>query len=129
GAASTGGGQAAGPRWLDGRPRAWSAPMLAATDGERDLAGCLPPLVEADASFRIAAATADELGLPHDVRVSAGGGDNMMAAIGTGNVAPGVLSMSLGTSGTLFAHADRPIVDAAGRWAAFCSSIGAWLPL
>lgn len=122
-------GDASGTGWLDVRTRRWSESMLTATDDERELATCLPPLVEADASFPIAAATAEELGLPHDVRVSAGGGDNMMAAIGTGNVAPGILSMSLGTSGTLFAHAERPIVDAAGRWAAFCSSTGAWLPL
>jgi xylulokinase len=37
--------------------------------------------------------------------------------------------MSLGTSGTLFAHSDVPVVDAAGAWAAFCSSTGGWLPL
>jgi xylulokinase len=122
-------GDASGTGWLDVRNRCWSAPLLAATDGERDLSACLPPLVEADASFPIAAAVADELGLPRTVRVAAGGGDNMMAAIGTGNVVPGVLSMSLGTSGTLFAHADRPVVDDAGRWAAFCSSTGGWLPL
>lgn len=122
-------GDASGTGWLDVRTRSWSAPMLAATDAERDLADCLPPLVDADASFRIDPATADELGLPHAVRVSAGGGDNMMAAIGTGNVRAGVLSVSLGTSGTLFAHADRPVVDDAGRWAAFCSSTGGWLPL
>jgi xylulokinase len=89
----------------------------------------LPPLATADASFTISPLIAEELGLPHNVRVSAGGGDNMMAAIGTGNVTPGVLSMSLGTSGTLFAYADRPIVDDAGGWAAFCSSTGGWLPL
>lgn len=122
-------GDASGTGWLDVRTRQWSAPLLAATDGERDLAACLPPLVAADASFPIAHSVADELGLPRDVRVSAGGGDNMMAAIGTGNVVPGVLSLSLGTSGTLFAHAERPVVDDDGRWAAFCSSTGGWLPL
>jgi xylulokinase len=53
----------------------------------------------------------------------------MMAAIGTGNVVPGQLTMSLGTSGTLFAYADRPIVDPQGNIAAFCSSTGGWLPL
>jgi len=122
-------GDASGTGWLDVRTRQWSAPLLAATDSGRDLSECLPPLVEADASFAIAPAIADELGLPHAVRISAGGGDNMMAAIGTGNVEPGVLSMSLGTSGTLFAYADRPVVNDAGDWAAFCSSSGGWLPL
>jgi len=122
-------GDASGTGWLDVRRRTWSAQMLAATDADFDLARYLPPLMKADASCQIAPKIADELGLPRTVRVSAGGGDNMMAAIGTGNVSPGVLSMSLGTSGTLFAFADRPIVDAAGAWAAFCSSTGGWLPL
>ncbi|MFC4525903.1 xylulokinase [Dyella halodurans] len=122
-------GDASGTGWLDVRTRQWSASMLAATDPQRDLAACLPPLVEADASFAIAPAIADELGLPGNVRVSAGGGDNMMAAIGTGNVVPGVLSMSLGTSGTLFAYADQPVVSNDASWAAFCSSTGGWLPL
>ena len=122
-------GDASGTGWLDVRTRQWSPQMLAATDADRDLTACLPPLVQADASFLIAPAIADELGLPRSVRVSAGGGDNMMAAIGTGNVEPGVLSMSLGTSGTLFAYADHPVVDDAAGWAAFCSSTGGWLPL
>ncbi|MFC3549886.1 xylulokinase [Lysobacter cavernae] len=122
-------GDASGTGWLDVRTRRWSPELLAALDADRDLSQCLPPLVEADASFVITQATADALGLPRDVRVAAGGGDNMMAAIGTGNVEAGVLSMSLGTSGTLFAHADRPVVDADGGWAAFCSSTGGWLPL
>jgi xylulokinase len=122
-------GDASGTGWLDVRRRRWSQAMLAATDPDRDLFRLLPPLVETDASFAIASAAADELGLPRHVRVSAGGGDNMMAAIGTGNVESGVLSMSLGTSGTLFAHADRPVVDDGADWAAFCSSTGGWLPL
>lgn len=122
-------GDASGTGWLDIRTRTWSPQMLAATDPDFNLAPYLPPLVEPDASCQIAPKVADELGLPRTVRVSVGGGDNMMAAIGTGNVTPGVLSMSLGTSGTLFAFADRPIVDAAGGWAAFCSSTGGWLPL
>ncbi|MDH5832925.1 xylulokinase [Luteimonas kalidii] len=122
-------GDASGTGWLDVRNRRWSSEMLAATDPDRDLGACLPPLVEAGTLVAIKASLADELGLPHGVQVAAGGGDNMMAAIGTGNVVPGVLSMSLGTSGTLFTYADRPVVDDTGRWAAFCDSTGGWLPL
>ncbi|QNK01443.1 xylulokinase [Dyella telluris] len=122
-------GDASGTGWLDVRTRQWSADMLAATDAHRDLLACLPPLVAADASFVISDSIAEELGLSPGVRVSAGGGDNMMAAIGTGNVRSGVLSISLGTSGTLFAHADHAVVDDEARWAAFCSSTGGWLPL
>jgi xylulokinase len=61
--------------------------------------------------------------------VSAGGGDNMMGAIGTGNVVPGAVTASFGTSGTIYAFARRPVVDPSGEIAAFCSSTGGWLPL
>jgi xylulokinase len=122
-------GDASGTGWLDIRTRGWSSQMLQATDPDRDLGACLPPLVAANATFSIAPSTAAELGLPRNVRVSAGGGDNMMAALGTGNVAPGMLSMSLGTSGTLFACVDQPLIDPHAGWAAFCSSSGGWLPL
>ena len=122
-------GDASGTGWMDVRRRSWSTQMLVATDPDRDLAACLPPVIAANASFPVAPDIASELGLPQGVRVSAGGGDNMMSAIGTGNVASGVLTMSLGTSGTLFACVDRPLIDGEGRWAAFCSSTGGWLPL
>ncbi len=122
-------GDASGTGWLDVRTRQWSPQLLKATDPNRDLGQCLPPLVDADALFDIAPAMAARLGLANTVKVGAGGGDNMMAAIGTGCVAPGKLAMSLGTSGTLFASSDVPVVDPAGAWAAFCSSSGGWLPL
>ncbi len=122
-------GDASGTGWLDVRTRQWSKELLHATDPQRDLSACLPPLVAADALFDIAPSAAARLGLPATVKVGAGGGDNMMAAIGTGCVAPGRLAMSLGTSGTLFAYSDTPVVDPDGAWAAFCSSSGGWLPL
>jgi xylulokinase len=122
-------GDASGTGWLDVRTRQWSEELLAAIDPDRDLSPCLPPLLELGTTFAILPAIADALGLPHSVRIAVGGGDNMMAAIGTGCVVPGRLSMSLGTSGTLFAYADQPVVDANGGWAAFCSSSGGWLPL
>ncbi len=122
-------GDASGTGWLDVRTRQWSRELLRATDPQRDLSALLPPLVGPDALFDIAPGAAAQLGLSPSVKVAAGGGDNMMAAIGTGCVEEGRLAMSLGTSGTLFAYADRPIVDDDGAWAAFCSSTGGWLPL
>ena len=65
----------------------------------------------------------------HVLKLSIGGGDNMMGAIGTGNVTPGVVTISLGTSGTVCAYSDKPIIDDEGDVAAFCSSTGGWLPL
>jgi xylulokinase len=61
--------------------------------------------------------------------VSAGGGDNMMGAIGTGNVAAGRVTASLGTSGTIYAYSEKPVVDPGGEIAGFCDSTDAWLPL
>ncbi len=53
----------------------------------------------------------------------------MMGAIGTGAVRDGSLTMSLGTSGTLFGFSKTPVIDPTGNLAAFCSSSGGWLPL
>jgi xylulokinase len=61
--------------------------------------------------------------------ISAGGGDNMMGAIGTGNVRAGVVTTSLGTSGTIYACSTEPVVDPQGEVAAFCDSTDKWLPL
>lgn len=69
------------------------------------------------------------LGLPEGVLVSAGGGDNMMSAVGSGATRPGVVVVSLGTSGTVFTHTESPVVDPEGLIAPFCASVGGWLPL
>jgi len=61
--------------------------------------------------------------------VSAGGGDNMCAAIGCDVVSEGPVAVSLGTSGTVFAYRTAPAVDPLGEAAAFCDSTGGWLPL
>jgi xylulokinase len=121
-------GDASGTALLDVRRRAWSKAAVNAIDPK--LAGWLPPL---GASDGIAGTLRPEIaashGLAPDVIVSAGGGDNMMGAIGTGNVVPGVVTASFGTSGTIYAHAARPVVDPRGEIAAFCDSTGGWLPL
>ena len=123
-------GDASGTGFLDVRSRKWSQEMLNAIDGERDLSECLPTLRnDNEAIGTLRAAVAADLGLPAGIPVAIGGGDNMMGAIGTGNVRPGKLTMSLGTSGTVYAYADRPVVDPEGNIAAFCSSTGGWLPL
>ena len=123
-------GDASGTAMLDIRQRKWHAGLLAAVDQDRDLSRALPPLVEPGSAIgQLRGDVASELGLPPGIPVASGGGDNMMAAIGTGNVSAGRMTVSLGTSGTLFACADKPIVDPKGALAAFCSSTGNWLPL
>ncbi|MDF1799164.1 MAG: FGGY family carbohydrate kinase [Planctomycetota bacterium] len=78
---------------------------------------------------RVTAAAAAEFGLAEGTLVARGGGDNMMSAIGSGATRPGVVVVSLGTSGTAFAHSDAPVVDPDGLIAPFCGSAGGWLPL
>ena len=121
-------GDASGTALLDVRKRKWSRALLDAIDP--DLESKLPSLISSDQpAGRIQVSTAKELGLGTDVIVSAGGGDNMMGAIGTGNTKPGVITASFGTSGTIYACAGKAVVDPKGEIAAFCDSTNQWLPL
>jgi xylulokinase len=121
-------GDASGTALLDVRRRAWCAATLKAIDA--DLAGKMPPLMSSDQpAGTLQPATARELGLGPEVLVSAGGGDNMMGAIGTGNTRAGVITASFGTSGTIYACCERPVIDPHGEIAAFCDSTNRWLPL
>ncbi len=121
-------GDASGTALFDVRRRVWSAAAIRAVDPR--LADWLPAISPSHASPGVVRPElAQRLGLPHGVVVSAGGGDNMMGAIGTGNVTPGVVSASFGTSGTIYARAAQPVVDPSGEIAGFCSSDGGWLPL
>ncbi len=121
-------GDASGTALLDVRKRKWSQAVLDAIDS--DLIDKLPPLISSERpAGRLQASTAKALGLNTDVVVSAGGGDNMMGAIGTGNIKPGVITASFGTSGTLYGVAAAPVVDGQGEVAAFCDSTDQWLPL
>jgi len=121
-------GDASGTALLNVRSRRWANSVLEAIDPE--LVDKLPRLISSEEpAGRLQADTARALGLNPGVLVSAGGGDNMMGAIGTGNTRPGLVTASFGTSGTIYACAAKPVVDPAGEIAAFCDSTNHWLPL
>ncbi|WP_079391537.1 xylulokinase, partial [Pseudomonas aeruginosa] len=123
-------GDASGSGYFDVRRRTWASDVLELVEPGGRLAAALPELIEPGAcigNLRPEAAAA--LGLAPHTRVACGGGDNMLAAIGTGNIRPGLLTASLGTSGTLAAYAERPLVSPHGELATFCASSGGWLPL
>ena len=81
------------------------------------------PEVTGVVSAEAAAATGLRAGTP----VVAGGGDQAAAAVGVGSVEPGVLSLSLGTSGVVFATTEGPVIEPEGRLHAFCHSVpGRW---
>jgi xylulokinase len=121
-------GDASGTALMDVRKRTWSKDAMAAID--RNLADYLPPITSPDQPAGLLKPDlARRYGFTGEVVVSAGGGDNMMGAIGTGNVSPGVVTASFGTSGTIYAFSKKPVVDPRGEIAAFCSSTGGWMPL
>jgi xylulokinase len=57
------------------------------------------------------ALAAEELGLSERVKVIAGGGDQAVAAVGTGTVGHGMCNVSLGTSGVVFIASREFAVD------------------
>jgi xylulokinase len=121
-------GDGSGTGLMDVRWRTWSKEAIGAID--RNLEDWLPPLSPSDAAAGILRPElARRYGFTGEVTVSAGGGDNMMGAIGTGNVTPGVVTASFGTSGTIYAYSAKPVVDPQGEIGACCSSTGGWLPL
>jgi sugar (pentulose or hexulose) kinase len=106
----------------------WSGRVIGAIDP--DLAHKLPPVLPSDRTIgSVAPALAARCGLSATCRVDAGSGDNMYGAVGTGNVTPGMLTVSLGTSGTAYTMLTEPFVDPTGEIAAFRDSTGHHLPL
>jgi xylulokinase len=121
-------GDASGTALMEVRTRTWSREVLdfidpALHEKMPGLGSSREPVGELRTDL------AQRWNLPTGIIVSAGGGDNMMGAIGTANTEPGRVTASLGTSGTLYAYSDKPAIDPKGEIAGFCDSTDAWLPL
>ena len=121
-------GDASGTGWMDVRKRTWCEPILNFIDPT-----LLQHIPQPGSSRAPSGVLREELraawGLSQTVVVSSGGGDNMMGAIGTGNLSSGCVTASLGTSGTLYSYSETPVIDPQGEIAAFCDSTDAWMPL
>ena len=115
----------AGTILFDLAKRDWSPEVLNALNIPAEY---LPPTFEGtDETGKLTDAVAEELGLPKDTPVFGGGGDQAASAVGTGAVQAGVVSLSLGTSGVVFATTDSPTIEPEGRLHAFCHSVpGKW---
>ena len=121
-------GDASGTGIWDPVTKIWSKDVMKIISD--DLASKLPMVSSATKSIGyISNALADQYGFNLECRVDAGSGDNMYSAIGTGNTEPGIVTISLGTSGTAFTILDQPFVDKNGEIACFCDSTGKYLPL
>ncbi|MEB0045169.1 MULTISPECIES: xylulokinase [unclassified Pseudomonas] len=123
-------GDASGTGYFNVRTRQWDLQLVRDIDPSGRLQAALPELIDAHHPVgTLLPSIAEHLGLNPQARVSSGGGDNMLGAIGTGNIKPGAITMSLGSSGTVYAYADQPRVSPDAAVATFCASSGGWLPL
>jgi xylulokinase len=113
----------AGTILFDLRQRDWSPEVVAALGIDPDW---LPATFEGpEVTGHVTQQAAEATGLRAGTPVVGGGGDQAAAAVGTGAVVEGLVSLSLGTSGVVFAAVDRPIVEPQGRLHAFCHAVEA----
>ena len=86
--------------------------------------GWLPEVAESHVvTGTINAAAARATGLKEGTPVVGGGGDQAAQAVGSGIVRPGIVSVTSGTSGVVFAHADAYAPEPEGRLHVFCHAV------
>ena len=113
---------ASGMLLLDVKNRRWSSEMLEICGITEQM---LPKLYESyEVVGTLKESVADDLGLPRQVKVIAGAGDNAAAAVGTGTVGEGRCNISLGTSGTIFISSHTFGVDSHNALHSFCHADG-----
>jgi xylulokinase len=105
--------------------RDWSAEVTTALGIPADY---LPKTYEGpEVTGWLSDGAAESLGLPSGIPVVGGGGDQAAQAVGVGAVEPGIVAITLGTSGVAFATTDQPIVESEGRLHSFCHCVpGSW---
>lgn len=115
----------AGTILFDLQKRDWSAEILNILDIPR---AWMPQTFEGpEITGTVSIAAANETGLQAGTPVVGGGGDQAAQAVGVGAVAPGVVALTLGTSGVVFATIEGPYIEPQGRLHAFCHSVpGLW---
>lgn len=116
---------ASGMLLLDHKTRDWSQELL-------NILGIphswMPKTYEGtEVTGVIHAQAAEETGLSAGTPIVGGGGDQAAQAVGVGAVTPGIVALTLGTSGVIFTTIDGPHIEQQGRMHAFCHSVpGAW---
>lgn len=117
---------ASGTGCLNLSHRQWDTDILRALDLDPTW---FPTVIESTAiAGHLKPDLATHLGLPDGLPIIAGGGDNAAAAIGLGISASNLNrgSLSIGTSGVIFAPCDRPLPDPEGRVHLFCHADGGY---
>lgn len=105
--------------------RSWSSEVVEALGIPMEW---LPPTYEGPQITGFVTAQAAELtGLKEGTPVMAGGGDQAAQGVGVGAVEPGIVALTLGTSGVVFATTQAAHVEPQGRLHAFCHAVpGTW---
>lgn len=112
-----------GTALFDLSKRTWSSDVLTALDLDRSI---FPNTYEGpELTGRLTAEAAAVCGLAAGTPVVAGGGDQSANAVGVGAIRTGVVALSLGTSGVVFATSDTPQIEAQARVQAFCHAVPA----
>lgn len=116
---------ASGTALFDVVNRGWSASLCEALGIPKDW---LPRVAESpEVTGVISGSAAASTGLRAGTPVVGGGGDQAASAVGNGIVEPGIVSCTIGTSGVVFAHTERPAYDPRGRVHTFCHAVpGKW---
>jgi xylulokinase len=115
----------AGTVLFDLKKRDWSDEVLTALGIPR---AWMPPTFEGPTlTGRVSAEAAAATGLKAGTPVVAGGGDQSAQAVGVGAVEPGIVGLTVGTSGVVFATTPSALVEPEGRLHAFCHAVpGMW---
>jgi xylulokinase len=111
---------ASGVGLFDVPKRRWSSELAEALGLRESL---FPECFE---SSQVSARTRGVPGLADGIPIVGGGGDQAAAAVGTGCVEPGIVSVSLGTSGVVFTALTEPAYHAQGAAHTFCHANNAW---
>jgi xylulokinase len=117
--------EASGTLLLDVAHRRWSSEVARAAHVDETW---LPELFESPAvCAKIAESAAGSTGLRAGTPVGAGAGDQGAGAVGMGILEPGAVSVTIGTSGVVFAATAEPTRDPQGRLHTFCHAVpGRW---
>lgn len=112
---------AAGTLLMDVRKREWSSEVL---DRLEIPSGWMPRTYEGpEVTGMVTREAAEATGLAAGTPVVAGGGDQSAGAVGVGAVREGIVALTLGTSGVVFAAVDEPFIEPEGRLHAFCHAL------
>lgn len=126
---TTDAGEASGTGYFDVLTRTWSSHMADLIDPSGRLERALPRIASPlEPIGTIRPEVAAEFGFSPGTLVACGSGDNVMGALGTGNVTAGRATLGLGTSGVLNIHADRLSESVDPSIYVFCGLDGGWLP-